>query len=69
MSIFSPDTPDPAPPPPPPGQDPAALAQQDAQALAAAKRLAIGGRASTQLTGDLGDTSTPTTATKRLLGQ
>lgn len=69
MSIFSPSPAQPASLPPPPAQDPNALAEQDAKALAAAKRLAAGGRASTQLTGDLGDTSAPTTATKILLGQ
>jgi hypothetical protein len=40
----------------------------DGMAMAQAQRAAAGGRASTQLTGALGDTSTPTTATKKLLG-
>jgi len=69
MSFGSSSPPPVQPAPLPPAQDPAALAATDAAAVAQARRLAAGGRASTQLTDGLGDVSDLQSATKRLLGQ
>jgi len=64
------DTPSPTPvaAPTPPAIDPAAQAQADQAARDKAIALRSGGRASTILTGGMGDTTTPTTASKTLLG-
>lgn len=67
--LFSkPSMPAPLPPPPAPSIDPAIQAQT--QEADRQRRLALsqGGRASTVLTGGMGDTSTPMTASKQLLG-
>ena len=52
----------------PPGQSPAELQAQDARADEERRRLAMGGRASTFFTSPDGDTSTPTLASRALLG-
>lgn len=60
--------PPPAPAPAPPSKDETMLADREAAAAAAARRSQMG-RASTMLTSSLGDTSTPSLASKQLLGQ
>jgi hypothetical protein len=55
--------------PAPPAIDTAAQAQSDEVARQQAIALRAGGRASTQLTGGLGDPTEPTTAKKQLMGQ
>lgn len=54
--------------PTPPAIDPGAQAQADQVARDKAIALRAGGRASTILTGGMGDTTAPTTASKTLLG-
>lgn len=66
--IFrSPKTPDSPPPPPPPELDPTVQVKADEEARK--QRRGVFGRASTILTGGMGDLSTPTLASKTLLGQ
>lgn len=67
--LFSkPSIPAPSAPLPTPALDPAIQAQTQEADRQRRLQLAAGGRASTVLTGGLGDTSTPTTASQTLLG-
>jgi hypothetical protein len=67
--VFGGDTPKVEAPPPPPPIDASAQAQADEVARQQSIALRAGGRASTQLTGGLGDSTVPTTAKKQLMGQ
>ena len=64
--LFGSDIPTPPPPPPIPTDDSAAVAAAQQEELL---RRSNAGRASTILTGGLGDTSEATTASQVLLGQ